>query len=142
MTTTPEQEIRAVIDERVGAVKAKDTNTGGAEADDVVTFDVLTPLNARGKDSVAEKTQALVDSYDLAIGYDVDQLEIHVSEGRVLLVRLSRYRHPGLGRRGEYVGAGDARPAAGRRRLAIVHDHGSVPWDPQTSQGLIDRSPT
>src|SRR5919201_1618700 len=68
MTTTLEQEIHAVIDERVTAVQAKDAGPLAArEADDVVSFDVLPPLNARGKDAVAEKTQAWFDSYASAI---------------------------------------------------------------------------
>jgi ketosteroid isomerase-like protein len=48
MTTTTEQEIRAVIDERVAAVQAKDAGPLAArEADDVVTFDVLPPRGTR-----------------------------------------------------------------------------------------------
>lgn len=144
MTTTPEQEIRAVSDERVTAVQAKDTGPLAArEADDVVSFDVLPPLNARGKDAVAEKTQAWFDSYASAIGYDVDQLEIHASEEVAFCSFV--YHVSGT------LASGDAvsmwvRATLGLRRIdgdwRIVHDHESVPWDPQTGQGLIDLSPT
>jgi ketosteroid isomerase-like protein len=90
-----------------------------------------------------EKTQAWFDSYASAIGYDVDQLEIHASDD---LAFCSFVYHVG-----GTLGSGDTvsmwvRATLGLRRVdgdwRIVHDHESVPWDPQTGQGLIDLSPT
>jgi ketosteroid isomerase-like protein len=122
-----------VIDERVAAVHAKDAGPLAArEADDVVSFDVLRPLNARGKDAVAQKTQAWFDSYASAIIYDVDQLEIHASEDVAFCSFV--YHVSGT------LASGDAvsmwvRATLGLRRIdgdwRIVHDHEAVPWDPR-----------
>jgi ketosteroid isomerase-like protein len=47
---SPEEEIRAVVEERVAAVKAKDpAPLDERQADDIVTFDVLPPLNAKAR---------------------------------------------------------------------------------------------
>lgn len=41
-----EQELRDLVDERVQAVRERDSATlAGRPADDVITFDVLPPLN-------------------------------------------------------------------------------------------------
>jgi uncharacterized protein (TIGR02246 family) len=139
----PEQQIRAIIDERVAAVRAKRLEPLAArQCDEIVTFDVLPPLNARGKDAVAEKTQAWFDAYASDIGYDVQQLEIHASEDVAFCSFV--YRVSGTLASGDPVNMW-VRATLGLRRFdgdwRIVHDHESVPWDPQTGQGVIDLSP-
>lgn len=142
--TTPEQDIRAVIDERVAAVHAKDPGPlANREADDVVTFDVLPPLNSRGKEAVAGKTQAWFDGYASDIGYDVEQLEIHASDD--VAVCSFVYHVSGTLTSGDAVNMW-VRATLGLHRIdgdwRIVHDHESVPWDPESGRGLIDLSPS
>jgi uncharacterized protein (TIGR02246 family) len=138
-----EDEVRALIDERVAAVKAKDPGPLAERlADAIVTFDVLPPLNARGKEAVEERAQGWFDGYATPIGYDVQQLEIH-ADGDVAFCSFL-YHVTGV------LTAGDAvsmwvRATLGLRRLdgewRIVHEHESVPWDPETGQGVIDAPP-
>jgi ketosteroid isomerase-like protein len=75
--------------------------------------------------------------------YNVDQREIHASEDVAFCSFV--YHVSGT------LASGDAvsmwvRATLGLRRIdgdwRIVHDHESVPWDPQTGRGLIDLSPT
>ncbi len=50
-----EQELRDLVAERVAAVQSRDAATlAGRPADDVITFDVLTPLNSQGSAAVAD----------------------------------------------------------------------------------------
>ncbi len=62
---TAERELRELIDERVRAVRERDSATLAARpAEDVVTFDVLPPLNSRGSEAAVEHLQAWFDGYD------------------------------------------------------------------------------
>lgn len=138
-----EEELRQVVLERVAAVHAKNPEPLGAwRAANVVTFDVLPPLHARGSEAVEEKTQAWFDSYAGEIGYEVHNLHITVS-GDVGFC--SFVYHVG----GTLV-AGDevdmwVRATLGCRRIdgnwLITHDHESVPFDPASGQALIDLNP-
>jgi ketosteroid isomerase-like protein len=54
-----EQELLDLVDERVRAVRERDGATLAARpAEDVITFDVLPPLNSRGSQATAEHLQA------------------------------------------------------------------------------------
>jgi uncharacterized protein (TIGR02246 family) len=139
-----EAEIRAVVEERVAAVKAKNPRPlVDRLAEDVVVFDVLPPLNARGKEANAEKTQAWFDGYASDIGYDVEQLEI-VADHDVAFCSFL-YHVSGTLKSGDEVSMW-VRATVGLHRVdgqwRIVHDHESVPWDPQSGRGLIDLAPT
>lgn len=72
-----EQELRDLLAERVAAVHTRDAaNLAARLADDVITFDVLPPLNSRGSAAVAEHMRQWFDGYDGDIGYDVNQLRV------------------------------------------------------------------
>lgn len=63
-----EEELRQVVWKRVAAVHAKDPEPLAVrQAPDVVTFDVLPPLHARGSDAVEAKTHESVP-FDPATG--------------------------------------------------------------------------
>ncbi len=138
-----DQEIRAVIDERVSAVRAKaSAPLVDRQADDIVIFDVLPPLLTRGGDAVVEQTRAWFDAYASDIAYDVEEVEIHADAD---VAFCSFVYHVG-----GTLTSGDAvdmwvRATLGLRRTdgvwRIVHDHESVPWDPQTGRGVIDLPP-
>jgi ketosteroid isomerase-like protein len=141
---SPEEEIRAVVEERVAAVKAKDPGPlDERQADDIVTFDVLPPLNAKGKDASEGRTRAWFGGYASAIGYDVEQLEISASDD----VGFCSFVYHVTG---TLASGGDVsmwvRATLGLRRIEgdwrIVHDHESVPWDPETGKGLTGLEPT
>jgi len=73
-----EQELRDLVEERVRAVRDRDSATLAARpADDVITFDVLPPLNTRGNQSSADHLQQWFDGYDGPIDYTVR--DVHVS---------------------------------------------------------------
>ena len=137
------EELRRLVVERVAAVHAKDPGPLAArQAPDLVAFDVLPPLLSRGSEAVGEKTQAWFDAYDGEIGYDVEELEISV-DGDVGFCSFV-YHVTGTLLSGDEVDMW-VRATLGCRRIdgdwVIVHDHESVPFDPESGRALIDLAP-
>lgn len=138
-----DEQIRAVVRERVAAVRAKDpAPLARRQSSDAVIFDVLPPLRSRGKDAVEERTRAWFDGYRSDIGYDVHELEVVADEDVAFCSFV--YRVTGTLVDGQDMSMW-VRATLGLRRTdgdwRIVHDHESVPWDPETGQGLIDLAP-
>ena len=138
-----ESELRDLVDERVRAVREKDSAALAAyPADDVVTFDVLPPLNARGSEATLEHLRQWFDGYDGPIDYSVRDVQV-TAEGD--LGFCSFLYHVG----GTLKSGGEVdmwvRATLGCRRVEgrwrIVHDHESVPFDPETGQALISLEP-
>lgn len=137
---TAETEIRALLEERVQAVAAKDAPSLAARfADDLDSFDVTPPQRTRGRSALVEGLEAWLDGYDSEITYAVHDLRVTSAGG--LAVAAFVYRVTGTLRGGSdvdmWVRATEAwqRDAAGRWML--VHQHESVPWDPETGQGIL-----
>ncbi|MEU8233893.1 SgcJ/EcaC family oxidoreductase [Actinoplanes sp. NPDC048967] len=136
-------ELRALVEERIAAVRAKDPKPLAArQHPDVVTFNVLPPLHARGGAAVERATRAWFDGYASEIGYEVRDLQV-TADGDVgfcsFLYHVSGTLHSGA-QVDMWV-----RATLGCRRVdgrwLIVHDHESVPFDPETGQALIGLRP-
>jgi uncharacterized protein (TIGR02246 family) len=138
-----EEELREIVRERVNAVHAKDPAPLAArQAPDIVTFDVLPPLHARGSDVVEAKTQAWFDAYAGDIGYEVQDLQVTAHDDVGFCSFL--YRVSGTLASGGKVDMW-VRATLGCRRIdgkwLITHDHESVPFDAETGQALTDLNP-
>lgn len=138
-----EQELREIVRERVDAVHAKDAAPLAArEAPDIVTFDVLPPLHARGSDAVQSKTQAWFDAYASDIGYEVQDLQVTAGDDVGFCSFLYHVS-------GTLISGGEVdmwvRATVGCRRIDgkwfITHDHESVPFDAATGQALTNLNP-
>lgn len=143
MTTTAEQELRDLVDARVAAVHAKDrASLTAAHAADVVAFNVLPPLQLHGPDEIDAQTEQWFAGYPGPIGYDVHELQVH-ADGDVGFCSFL-YHVTGTLASGDDVDMW-VRATLGCRRVdgawKIVHDHESVPFDPQTGQALIGLAP-
>ncbi|WP_328459641.1 SgcJ/EcaC family oxidoreductase [Actinoplanes sp. NBC_00393] len=138
-----EAELRALVDERVAAVAAKDPKPLAArQHPDVIAFNVLPPLHSRGSAAVETATQAWFDSYATDIGYEVRDLHVTV-DGDVGFCSYL-YRVSGTLKTGGVVDMWVRATLGCRRengRWLIVHDHDSVPFDPATGQALLDLTP-
>src|SRR3954470_5744565 len=128
--TVSEAAIRKVLDRRVAATRIKDAE-GAADAfvDDVLTFDVVDPLQRVGKQSVRERARDWFASFDGPVGYDVKDLTGRAS-GDVgfahCLYRVSGRRHSGdelvMWNRATFC----FQQVSGEWQ--IVHEHDSVPF--------------
>ncbi|WP_435202675.1 SgcJ/EcaC family oxidoreductase [Janibacter sp. GS2] len=133
-------EIRALLEERVQAVAAKDPAPLAARfADGLDSFGVLPPHRVRGRDTLVEGTQAWFDGYASDIAYGVHDLRI-ISEGG-LAVTAFVYRVTGTLHGGSDVDMWVRSTGVLRRgedgRWVLTHQHESVPWDPTTGQGVL-----
>ncbi|MFF5174740.1 YybH family protein [Micromonospora sp. NPDC000089] len=137
------QELRELIEERVAAVARRDAAALAArQADDVLAFNVLPPLQLRGADQVAPQTEAWFDSYASGPGYEIRDL--HVDADGDLGYCAFLYHVTGRLRSGDEVSMWVRATLVCRKRdgrWLIVHDHESIPWDPQTGQGLAALDP-
>ena len=72
-----ERELRDLIDERVRAIRERDSVTlASRPAEDVITFDVLPPLNSRGSQATVEHLRAWFDGYDGPIDYSAHDVQV------------------------------------------------------------------
>lgn len=138
-----ESALRAVVDERVAAVAAKDPKPLAArQHPDIITFNVLPPLRARGTAAVEEATRAWFDAYASDIGYEVRDLDVTVA-GDVGFCSFL-YHVTGTMKVGGEVDMW-VRATLGFQRIdgvwLIVHDHESVPFDGVTGQALTTLKP-
>ena len=138
-----EQELRDLIEERVRGVRAKDRDALAAQpADDVVTFDVLPPLNSRGSGPVLEHLDQWLDSYAGPIDYAVRDVRV-TAEGELGFASFL-YHVGGTLKAGGEVDMWVRATLCFRRldgRWRIVHDHESVPFDPATGQAQLSLEP-
>ena len=140
---TAEQELRDLIEERARAVRARDRDAlAGHPAEDVVTFDVLPPLNSRGNEAVLGHLDRWLDSYAGPIDYTVRDLQVSAAGDLGFCSFL--YHVGGTLKTGGQVDMWVRATLCFRRldgRWRIVHDHESVPFDPATGQALITMQP-
>ena len=138
-----EQELRDLVDERVRAVRERDSATLAARPTaDVVTFDVLPPLNARGNEATAAHLREWFDGYDGPIDYAVRDVQA-TAEGDLGFCSFL-YHVGGTLKSGGEVDMWVRATLCCRRvegRWRIVHDHESVPFDPATGQALLSVEP-
>lgn len=134
-----EQEVRALLDERVAAVTAKDPAPLLARmADELDSFGVTPPHRVRGRDAMAAGLQAWFAGYASDIGYAVHELEVRADGD--LAVATFVYAVSGTLHSGDEVDMWVRATAVLQRRAGrwlVVHQHESVPWDPMTDQGVM-----
>lgn len=141
--STSEAQIRALIEERVQAIHAKDLNVLMAHhAPDVLSFDVLNPLQNRGAETIRGRAANWFAAYQSEIGYDVRDLKITAGTDVAFCTYL--YRVTGTLQAG---GAVDmwVRATVGFQKQdgkwLIVHEHQSVPFDGETGKASLDLKP-
>jgi uncharacterized protein (TIGR02246 family) len=141
--TSPEAEIRALLDEQAAAIRVKDVDRiVAAYAPDVLLFDVVDPLRARGSETLRERLVAWFGSFDGPIGYEVRDLEIAAGEEVGFSHGLNRVSATTTdGRRLEMWW----RATACYRRLdgawRITHQHASVPFEPASGRASLGLEP-
>ncbi len=141
--TTAEAEIRALIEEQVKAIRAKDVNGSvSSYAPDVLLFDVVNPLRSRGSDAARKRLAEWFASFQGTIGYEVRDLVITAGDDVAFCHALKRVR---------------ATTTAGQRldmwwraticyrkfdgAWLVTHEHASVPFDVASGRASLDLEP-
>jgi uncharacterized protein (TIGR02246 family) len=147
MTTQTTQraasEIRELLERRATAIRAKDVD--GATAlftGEALTFDVVNPLQRVGAEAARPRTEQWFASFRSPIGYEMRNLQ--VSAGDDVAFAHCLYRVSGTLASGTELGMWNrATFCFGKidRAWRIVHEHDSVPFDPETGQASTDLEP-
>jgi ketosteroid isomerase-like protein len=138
-----EAEIRAVMDARVAAVRAKDAAALVANhAPDIVCYDLLEPLRYRGAEGVRKRAQEWFDGYDGPMGYEILGQQIVAAFDVAFSYGL--HHVTGTMKDGRKIDM-HWRSTQVFQRLdgmwKIMHEHGSVPFDMKTGKASLDLKP-
>lgn len=138
-----EAQIRGIIEERVKAVNDKDINALlSNHASEVLSFDVLNPLQYAGADKIRERAEKWLSSYQGSIGYEVRDLSITAGVDVAFCHYL--YRVSGTLKDGGEVKMWVRATVCLRRidgQWMITHEHQSVPFDVETGKASLDLKP-
>ena len=138
-----ERELRDLVEERVRAVRERDSVTLATRpADDIITFDVLPPLHSLGSQATVAHLQAWFDGYDGPIDYSAHDVQVSAQGDLGFCSFL--YHVGGTLKTGDQVNMWVRATLCCRRidgRWRIVHDHESVPFDPATGHALTSLEP-
>jgi uncharacterized protein (TIGR02246 family) len=143
MTTTNEAEIRGLIDDWVKALCARDIDALVSNyARDVVSFDVVNPLQWKGVDAVRKRAEEWISSWKGPINSEIRELSITADDDVAFSHHLSRFS-------GTKKGGGEIdmwiRATLGLGKVGgkwmVTHEHVSVPFDPQSGQASLDLKP-
>jgi uncharacterized protein (TIGR02246 family) len=142
-TGSSEDQIRALLDERVRAIHDKDAQAlTSACAPDIVSFDALPPLQRLGAEAVRHRAEEWLGWYDGPVGYDIRDLRITAGDDTAFASYL--YRVTGTMTNGSKVDMW-VRSTMGLQKRdgqwAIAHEHTSVPFDAESGQAALDLAP-
>jgi uncharacterized protein (TIGR02246 family) len=138
-----EAEIRRRIGRLVEAIRAADLE--GVKfiyAPDIVSFDVVPPLQHLGAEAQWKNWEDVFTAYQRPIGYEVRELTITVGDDVAFAHSLNRISGTlGNGKRSAFW----VRWTPCFRKIdgewLIVHHQASVPFDPKTGKAVLDAEP-
>jgi uncharacterized protein (TIGR02246 family) len=142
-TTTNADQIRALIEDRVRAIDAKDIDALTARvAPGVVSFDALPPLQRIGPEAIRTRLQEWFGGYDGPIGYEVR--DVRIAAGDDIAFAHFLYHVTGTMTNGNEVDMW-VRTTMGLRKTdgvwVIAHEHNSVPFDAESGKASLDLTP-
>jgi ketosteroid isomerase-like protein len=143
MADSNEAQILRRIGKLVEAVRAGDLDgVMSSYAPDVVTFDIVAPLQKLGADGKRENWRSVFATYQPPLGYEVRDVAIAVSGDVAFAHSLNRVS--GTLRNGSQIAQWLRWTACFRKIGAewrIVHDHVSVPTDFATGRAMLGLAP-
>jgi uncharacterized protein (TIGR02246 family) len=138
-----ESQIRALIDDRVKAVRAKDVNGAiSVIAPDVRSFDVVSPLQQIGLDASKKRAVAWFSSLQGAIDYEIRDLSISAGDDVAFSHGLSHVS--ATTRDGGQLDMWWRTTICFRKidgKWIVTHEHNSVPFDPASGQASLNLKP-
>ena len=142
-TASDEAQLRQLIEQWTQALYAKDLNTlMSCYAPDILTFDILPPLQYQGVDAYRKNFEAWFAAVHGPIEYETRDLRIVTGDEVAFCHSLNRVRSTRT--TGEHTETW-VRVTVGFRKIEgtwrITHEHVSVPCDMETSQALLDLQP-
>ncbi len=138
-----EAEIKRVIERYVEAFRARDLDrVMSIYAPEIVTFDVVPPLQYVGADAMRNRWKEVFSSLPGPVGYDIADLSITVGEDMAFTHSFNRIS--ATLPTGQQIGTWVRWTACWRKiggQWLLVHDHVSVPVDLQTGKAVLSLKP-
>ena len=136
--------IRKLIEDRYQAVRAKDADAAMAPvADNVVMFDVVSPLRHTSAKDARRREQEWFDGFDGPVRVELKDLVVSADGDTAFAYGVNRYS-------GDFKAGGSTdmwvRHTSCYRLKEhgwrLVHEHLSVPFDPETGMWALDAQPS
>jgi|ERR1700730_399142 uncharacterized protein (TIGR02246 family) len=141
--TLEEAQIRALIENRVKAVRGKDIDAlVSSYAPDVLAFDVVNPLQSTGSDAIRKRLQEWLSSFQGPVGFEIRGLSIAIGDEVAFchgLSGVSGTRADGGGINMWYRTTVCYRKIDGE--WIITHEHNSVPFNMESGKASLDLKP-
>ena len=141
--TAHEDQIRALIDKRVEAVRSRNVNAATSSLDpDVLSFDVVGPLQFTGPDGSRKRAEEWFSSFQGAIDYEISGLKITAGHDLAFAHGLSHVRATQTN--------GGTLDMWWRTTICftrddgqwlVQHEHNSVPFDAASGKAAVDLKP-
>jgi uncharacterized protein (TIGR02246 family) len=142
-TSSSEDQIRALLDERVRAIRDRDAQALTSScAPDIVSFDALPPLQRLGAEAVRARAEKWLGWYHGPVGYEIRDLRITAGDDTAFASYL--YRVTGTMTNGSTVDMWLRSTICLRKRNGdwlIAHEHTSVPFDAESGRATLDLTP-
>ncbi|HLJ59276.1 MAG TPA: SgcJ/EcaC family oxidoreductase [bacterium] len=136
-------DVRRLIEDRVKAIRAKDVNALVSRcAPDVVSFDVVNPLQYTGADAIRKRADAWFSSFAGPIGFEIRDLSVAAGDDMAFCHGLSGVN--GTRTDGAKIGMWYRTTICYRRvdgRWMITHEHNSVPFNVENGKASLDLKP-
>src|SRR5262249_56195372 len=140
---TDEALIRGLIDDWARAIRSRDVRRVVSKyAQDVVSFDVVGPLQYVGSDGITRRAEEWVSSFRDPIGYEVRDLSIHTGDDVAFCHSLNRVNATTT--TGNTIDMWWRATVCFRKidgNWAVTHQHNSVPFDPESGKASLGLRP-
>jgi ketosteroid isomerase-like protein len=141
--STPEAQIRSIIDGWAHAVRTRDSKAIVSHlASDVVIFDLVNPLHFKGTDDVSQRASQWLSSFKEDPHYEVRDLTIFATEDIAHCHSLNHVS--GVQTNGQKIDMWWRATVCFHKQNGqwlVVHEHSSIPMDPNTGKGSLDLKP-
>ena len=142
-SSNSEASVRAIIEARATAVGAGDLDALVADlAEDVVSCDVVDPLRRTGKASSRRRAAEWLAAYGGPVSWE--NRDVHITTDGDVAFSHALSRVTGKLKTGTEIDMW-FRTTLGFRRIGgrwlITHEHGSVPFDPQSGKASLNLKP-
>jgi ketosteroid isomerase-like protein len=138
-----EAQIRALIEDRVKAVRARDIDGATAHiAPHILSFDVVNPLQYVGSDASRKRAEEWFSSFQGPIGHEIRDLSITTGDDVAFSHSLNRLI--GTKTDGKKIDMYWRATVCYRKidgKWMVTHEHNSVPFDPESGQASLDLKP-
>lgn len=138
-----EAQIRALIDDRAKAVRAKDVNGAiSSVAPDILSFDVVNPLQRIGSNASRKRAEDWFSSFQGPIGYEIRNLSVTAGDDVAFSHGLSHVS--ATSKDGGQLDMWWRTTICFRKidgKWMVTHEHNSVPFDVESGKASLDLKP-